>query len=159
MEVIEKLKLKLQEYLRSRKIFRAIEFAYLAVLLIVFLFSGSGNLTGIIGCFAAVLIVLESLLAAHRNVIKIMIRDGDLVAKNDLEFYSKMKTEFEIFRKEFISKGSEKFVSDGCQLLVMKEEVGSGWLSTKIKEFEKRCNEAQQIIESLESIKKRLVIF
>jgi len=159
MELIEEVKLNVRKYLRLRKIFRKIEFVCLAVLFIVFLFFGSENLTEIISCFAAVLIVLESLLTVHRNIIKIAIRDRNLIAKNDLEFYSKMKTEFENFREEFISKGSEKFVSDGCQLLVMKEEMGSGWLSTKINEFRKKCDEAQQIIESLESIKKRLVIF
>jgi hypothetical protein len=158
MEIIEKLKLDVRKYLHLRKIFRTIEFVCLAALFIVFLFSGGTDLIEIIGCFAAVSITLESLLAVQRNGIEITIRNGNLIANDDLEFYSKMKTEFEKFRQEFISKGSEKFISDGCQLLVIKEETGTGWLSMKIKEFEDKCNKAEQMIKNLKSIK-RLVVF
>ena len=159
MEVMKNLELELQKYLRLRKIFSVFEFVCLAALFIVFLYSDSDKVTEIFGCVAAVLIVPESFLLVRRNVIKSTIRDKVLLTKRDLEFYSDMKLECEKIKNEFLTQGSKKFISDECKQLVWKEEMGIGWLSTKIKEFEKRCDEAQQIMKSLDSIKKRLVIF
>ena len=159
MEVMKNLELELQKYLRLRKIFSVFEFVCLAALFIVFLYSDSDKVTEIFGCVAAVLIVPESFLLVRRNVIKSTIRDKVLLTKRDLEFYFDMKLECEKIKNEFLTQGSKKFISDECKQLVWKEEMGIGWLSTKIKEFEKRCDEAQQIMKSLDSIKKRLVIF
>jgi len=159
MEVMKNLELELQKYLRLRKIFSVFEFVCLAALFIVFLYSGSDKVTEIFGCVAAVLIVPKSFLLVRRNVIKSTIRDKVLLTKRDLEFYSDMKLECEKIKNEFLTQGSKKFISDECKQLVWKEEMGIGWLSTKIKEFEKKCDKAQQIMKSLESIKKRLVIF
>ena len=159
MEVMKNLELELQKYLRLRKIFHVFEFVCLAALFIVFLYSGSNKVTEIFGCVAAVLIVPESFLLVRRNVIKSTIRDKVLLTKRDLEFYSDMKLECEKIKNEFLTQGSKKFISDECKQLVWKEEMGIGWLSIKINEFEKKCDEARQILENLESIKKRLVIF
>ena len=159
MEVMKNLELELQKYLRLRKIFSVFEFVCLAALFIVFLYSGSDKVTEIFGCVAAVLIVPESFLLVRRNVIKSTIRDKVLLTKRDLEFYSDMKLECEKIKNEFLTQGSKKFISDECKQLVWKEEMGIGWLSIKINEFEKKCDEAKQIMKSLESIKKRLVIF
>jgi hypothetical protein len=159
MKVMKNLELELQKYLRLRKIFSVFEFVCLAALFIVFLYSGSDNVIEIFGCVAAVLIVPESFLLVRRNVIKSTIRDKVLLTKRDLEFYSDMKLECEKIKNEFLTQGSKKFISDECKQLVWKEEMGIGWLSIKINEFEKKCDEARQILENLESIKKRLVIF
>ena len=159
MKVIKKMELELKKYLRLRKIFSMFEFICLSALFIVFLFSGGDKVTEIFGCVAAVLIVPESFLSVRRNAIKSTIRDKTLLTKRDLEFYSDMKLECEKIRNEFLAQGSEKFISDECKQLVWKEEMGTGWLSTKIKEFDKKCDDAEQIMKSLESIKKRLVIF
>jgi hypothetical protein len=159
MEVMKNLELELQKYLRLRKIFSVFEFVCLAALFIVFLYSGSDKVTEIFGCVAAVLIVPESFLLVRRNVIKSTIRDKVLLTKRDLEFYSDMKLECEKIKNEFLTQGSKKFTSDECKQLVWKEEMGIGWLSIKINEFEKKCDEAKQIMGNLESIKKRLVIF
>ena len=157
MEVIKKLELELQKYLRLRKVFHMFEFICLAAIFIVFLYSGSDKVTEIFGCIAAVLIVPESFLLVRRNVIKSTIRDKVLLTKRDLEFYSDMKLECEKIKNEFLTQGSKKFISDECKQLVWKEEMGIGWLSIKINEFKKKCDEAKQIMENLESIKKRLV--
>jgi len=159
MEVMKNLELELQKYLRLRKIFSVFEFVCLAALFIVFLYSGSDKVTEIFGCVAAVLIVPESFLLVRRNVIKSTIRDKVLLTKRDLEFYSDMKLECKKIKNEFLTQDSKKFISDECKQLVWKEEMGIGWLSIKINEFEKKCDEAKQIMENLESIKKRLVIF
>jgi hypothetical protein len=159
MEVIKKLELELQKYLRLRKASHMFEFVCLAAIFIVFLYSGGGKVIEIISCVAAVIIVPESFLLTRRTILKTSIRDRKLLANNELDFYTEMKAEFEKIRNEFITQGSKNFVSDECKQLVWKEEMGTGWLSFKIKECEEKCNEAKQTIESLESIKKRLVIF
>jgi hypothetical protein len=159
MEVMKNLELELQKYLRLRKIFSVFEFVCLAALFSVFLYSGGNKVTEIFGCVATVLIVHESFLLVRRNVIKSTIKDKVLLTKRDLEFYSDMKLECEKIKNEFLTQGSKKFISDECKQLVWKEEMGIGWLSIKINEFEKKCDEAKQIMENLESIKKRLVIF
>ena len=87
-----------------------------------------------------------------------MIKDENLIAKKEIEFYSWIKSEFEKMRDEFISQGSMKFVSDECKKLVWKEEMGTGWLSVKVYESESKCDDARQTIEQLKSLK-RLVIF
>ena len=51
------------------------------------------------------------------------------------------------------------YTAEEFKKLIWKEKNGIGWFSTTIKEFEKKCEEAQQVMKSLESIKKRLVIF
>ena len=159
MEVIKELELDLQKYLRLRKIFYMFEFVCLVALFIVFLYSGGDNPLEILGCVVAVLIIPESFLLICRIRIRSSIKDRNLLANANLRFYMEMKTDFEEIRNDFITQGSKKIISDECKQLVWKEEMGIGWLSTKINEFEKRCNEAQQIMKSLESIKKRLVIF
>ncbi len=153
------MKSKIREYLCLRKIFSVLEFVCLAALFIVFVYSGGDNAVEILVCVVAVLIIPESFLSIHRNAIKSTIRDKVLLTKRDLEFYSDMKLECEKIKNEFLAQGSKKFISDECKQLVWKEEMGIGWLSIKINEFEKKCDEARQILENLESIKKRLVIF
>ena len=159
MEVIEKLELELQKYLRLRRIFHMFEFVCLAAIFIVFLYSGGDKIGEIVGCVAAVLIVPESFLLVRRSEVKVSIRDENLLANRNLDFYTGMKVEFEKMKNEIISLGADKSDVEEIKQLIWKEEMGIGWLSTKIKEFEKRCDEAQQIMKSLESIKKRLVIF
>ena len=153
MKGINKLELEAQKYRRLRKVFRVLEAVSIAALIIVFVYCASNPLLSIIGCLAAVVIVPESFLTANRSTLKASIRDEKLICERELEFYSAIKTECEKFRNEFISMGSEKFISDECNELVWKEEMGIGWLSTKIKEFESKYNEAQEITEKLESIK------
>jgi len=159
MEVIEKLELELQKYLRLRRIFHMFEFVCLAAIFIVFLYSGGDKIGEIVGCVAAVLIVPESFLSVRRSEVKASIRDENLLANRNLDFYTGTKVEFEKMKNEIISLGADKSDVEEIKQLIWKEEMGIGWLSTKIKEFEKRCDEAQQIMKSLESIKKRLVIF
>lgn len=159
MEVIKKLELELQKYLRLRKVFHMFEFVCLAAIFIVFLYSGFDKVAEIFGCVAAVLIVPESFLSVRRSEIKASIRRNDLLANSNLGFYTGMKTEFKKIKNEIISLGPGKSDNKKFNQLIWKEEIGIGWLSTKLKEFEKECDEAKQIIESLESIKKRLVIF
>ena len=159
MESIKNLELELQKYLRLRKIFNVFEYVCLAAIFIVFLYSGGDNAIEIFGCVASVVIVPESFLLVRRCKIKASIKNENLLANRNLDFNIGMKAEFEKIRSEFIVQGSKKIISDECKQLVWKEEMGIGWLSTKINEFEKRCNEAQQIMKSLESIKKRLVVF
>ena len=159
MEVIEKLELELQKYLRLRRIFHMFEFVCLAAIFIVFLFSGGGNIAEIFGCVAAVMIVPESFLSVRRSEVKASIRNENLLANADLAHYSEMKTEFENIKAEIIALGADKSDTEELKQLIWKEEMGTGWLSTKIKEFEKKCDKAQQIMKSLGSIKKRLVIF
>jgi len=69
-----------------------------------------------------------------------------------------MKAEFEDVRNDFITRGTAKFVSEDVRQLIWKEKRGTGWLSTKVKEFESKCEEARQSIDELKSLK-RLVIF
>jgi len=159
MEKIKELELELQKYLRLRKIFHMFEFVCLAAIFIVFLYSGGDKAIEIFGCVVSVVIVPESFLSIRRNAIKSSIRDKVLLTKRDLEFYSDMKLGYEKIKNEFLTQGSKKFISDECKQLVWKEEMGIGWLSIKINEFEKKCDEAKQIMENLKSIKKRLVIF
>ena len=159
MESIKNLELELQKYLRLRKIFNVFEFVCLAAIFIVFLYSGGDNAFEILGCVVAVLIIPESFLLICRSGIRSTIKDRNLLTNANLHFYMEMKTNFEEIRNDFIFQGSKKIISDECKQLVWKEEMGIGWLSTKIKEFKKKCDEAEQIIKSLESIKKRLVIF
>lgn len=158
MERIEKLELEAQKYHRLRMIFRAFEAIAIVALIIVFVYCAGDPFLDIIGCLAAVVIAPESFLALNRSTLKASIRDEKLICERDLSFYSAIKTECEKLRNEFISKGSKKFISDECKELVWKEEMGIGWLSTKIKEFEYKCNEAKRITETLESIKE-LVTF
>lgn len=157
MERIEKLEIEIRKYRRLRMIFRTLEAVSIAALIIVFVYSASNSLLDIIGCLAAALIVPESFLAVLRYVIKTSIRDEKLICERELEFYSAMRTECEEIRNDFISKGSENFISDEAKQLVWKEEIGIGWLSNKLKEFETRCKEAEKIIKDL-AFMKRLVI-
>ena len=159
MEVIEKLELELQKYLRLRKIFSMFEFVCLAAIFIVFLYSGGDKAIELFGCVAAVVIVPESFLSVRRSEVKASIRNENLLANAELDFCSKMKAEFEKIKGEIISLGTHESDAEEFKQLIWKEEMGTGWLSTKIKEFEKKCEEAQQVMKSLESIKKRLVIF
>ena len=159
MEAIRKLELELQKYLRLRKIFHVFEFVCLAALFIVFLYSGSNNVNEILGCIAAVIVVPESFLSVHRIGIKASIKNENLLANAELNFYTKMKAEFEKIKNDIISLGKDKSDAEEIKKLIWREEMGIGWLSTKIKEFEKECDKAHQIMKSLESIKKRLVIF
>ena len=159
MEVIEKLELELQKYLRLRRIFHMFEFVCLAAIFIVFLFSGGGDVAEIFGCVAAVMIVPESFLSVRRSEIKASIKNENLLANAELDFCTKMKAEFEKIKGDIISLGTHDSDAEEFKKLIWKVERGTGWLSTKIKEFEKECNKAQQIMKSLESIKKRLVIF
>lgn len=135
------------------------EFVCLAALFIVFVYSGCDNTIEILGCVVAVLIIPESFLLICRIGIRSSIKDRNLLANANLRFYMEMKADFEEIRNDFITQGSKKIISDKCKQLVWKEEMGIGWLSTKIKEFGEKCDEAEQIIKKLESIKKRLVIF
>lgn len=155
---IKRLKLDVLKYLRLRKIFRAIEAIVSLIIIVVLLIIGE-KVVNIVACIGGILIIPESFLAITRHEIKMAINDENLIMKKELEFYSEMKIEFEKIRNEFISQGSKKIISDECKRLVWKEEMGIGWLSTKIKEFEKKCSEAEQIIKNLKSIKKRLVVF
>jgi len=159
MEVIKKLELELQKYLRLRKVFRMFEFVCLAAIFIVFLFSGGGDVAEIFGCVAAVMIVPESFLSVRRSEIKASIKNENLLANAELDFCTKMKAEFEKIKGDIISLGTHDSDAEEFKQLIWKEEMGTGWLSTKIKEFEKECDKAQQIMKDLESIKKRLVIF
>ena len=159
MGIIKKLELELQKYLRLRKIFHMFEFVCLAAIFIVFLYSGGDKAIEIFGCVVAVVIIPESFLSVRRSEIKSFIRNENLLANRNLDFYTGMKDEFEKIKNEIISLGADKSDVEEFKQLIWKEEMGIGWLSTKIKEFEKRCNEAKQIMKSLESIKKRLVIF
>lgn len=159
MEVIEKLELELQKYLRLRRIFHMFEFVCLAAIFIVFLYSGGDKIGEIIGCVAAVLIIPESFLSVRRSEVKASIKNENLLANAELDFCAKMKAEFEKIKGEIISLGIHESDAEEFKQLIWKEEMGTGWLSTKIKEFEKECDKAQQIMKDLESIKKRLVIF
>jgi len=159
MEVIKRLELELQKYLRLRKIFHMFEFVCLAALFIVFLCSGGDKIGEILGCVAAVLIIPESFLSVRRSEIKASIKNENLLANAELEFCSKMKTEFEKIKDDIISLGTHESDAEEFKKLIWREEMGIGWLSTKIKEFEKEYDKTQQIIKGLESIKKRLVIF
>ena len=158
MKRIEKLKLEVRKYRRLRRIFRAVEAVSIAALIIVFVYCAGDSLLSTIGCLAAVVIIPESLLAIGRSTLKASIRTEKLMCERELESYNIMKAEYEKIRDEFISKGLEKSVPDECKELVRKEEMGIGWLSLKVKNFESKCKEEKQIIENLESIK-RLVIF
>lgn len=157
MDRIENLEQDVKKYLCSRKVFRIIEMLT-SVILVVVLIALDNELLNIIACIGGVIIISELFLGIQRWEIKDSIKNEDMLAKKDLEFYSEMKGECEKIRNEFISKGSEKFVSDECKELVWKEEMGIGWLSLKMKNFESKCKEVKQIIEELKSIK-RLVIF
>ena len=159
MDRIKKLELDVQKYLCLRKVLRSIELILLAALFVAFYFSNEVKLFEIIGCIVAILFAPEAFLSVYRKELRKAIKDENLIAEKELEFCSKMKTEFEKIKNDFITQGSKKFVSDECKQLVWKEEIGTGWLSIKIKEYENKCNEAQRIIRNLESIKKRLVIF
>ena len=159
MGIIKKLELELQKYLRLRKIFHMFEFVCLAAIFIVFLYSGGDKAIEIFGCVVAVVIIPESFLSVRRSEIKSSIRNENLLANRNLDFYTGMKDEFEKIKNEIISLGADKSDVEKFKQLIWKEEMGIGWLSTKIKEFEKKCDKAQQIMKSLESIKKRLVIF
>ena len=159
MEVIENLELELQKYLRLRRIFHMFEFVCLAAIFIVFLYSGGDKIGEILGCVAAVLIIPESFLSVRRSEVKASIKNENLLANAELDFCAKMKAEFEKIKGEIISLGIHESDAEEFKQLIWKEEMGTGWLSTKIKEFEKECDKAQQIMKDLESIKKRLVIF
>ena len=159
MEDLKNLELELQKYLRLRKIFHVFEFVCLAAIFIVFLYSGGDKVTEIFGCVVAVMIVPESFLSVRRSGIKASIKNEKLLADAEFNFYTGMKAEFEKMKNEIISLGAAKSDTEELKKLIWKEEMGIGWLSTKIKEFEKKCDEAQQVMKSLESIKKRLVIF
>jgi septal ring factor EnvC (AmiA/AmiB activator) len=159
MEILKNFELDFQKYLRLRKVLRSIELVCLAGLLIVFLYSGFDKVAEIFGCVAAVLIVPELYLTVYRCGLKDTIKKYKLLAEKHIKFYSGMKTEFEKMKNEIISLGKDKSDTEELNQLIQKEKKGTGWLSTKIKEFEKECNEAKQAIKSLESIKKRLVIF
>jgi len=157
MEVIEKLELELQKYLRLRRIFHVFEFICLAAIFIVFLFSGGGNVAEIFGCIAAVMIIPESFLSVRRSEIKTSIKNEKILADAELKSCTERKADFEKIKSEIISLSTDK--SDTEEQFVQKKTIGTEWLSTKINEFEEKCDEAKQIMESLESIKKRLLIF
>ena len=159
MNDFERLNSDAKKYLRLRKIFREFEFVCLAAIFIVFLYSGGDKIGEIFCCVAAVLIIPESFLSVRRSEVKASIKNENLLANAELNFCSKMKAEFEKIKDEIISLGKDKSDTENFNQLIWKEEMGIGWLSTKIKGFEKRCDEAQQIMKSLESIKKRLVVF
>lgn len=152
------LKSKIRKYIFQRKVFRAIE-ALASITLVIMLISLGEKLGNVVLCLLEVLLVPEAFLLVHRSEIRFLIRNKKKIAKKDFEFYSSMKSEYEQMKDELISLGSKKIISDECRQLVWKEEMGIGWLSTKIKEFQKKCDETEQIIKNLESIKKRLVIF
>ena len=153
MERIKKLELGARKYRRLRKVFRVLEAVSIAALIIVFVYCAGDPLLDIIGCLAAVVIIPESFLAVSRSTLKASIRDEKLLCERDLKFYSWIKGEFEKFRNDFISMGSKTFISDEGKEMVWKEEMGTGWLSTKIKDFESKCSEAKETTENLESIK------
>ena len=158
MERINFLKSKIREYFRLRKVFRTGE-VVTSLIVILLLFAFGETFGNIFACVLGVLLVSEAFLLIRRSDIKLLIRDETLVEKKELEFYSWMKAEFEDVRNDFLTRGTARFVSEDVRQLVWKEEMGIGWLSIKINEFEKKCDEARQIMKSLESIKKRLVIF
>ncbi len=157
MDRIEKLESDVQNYLCSRRIFRTVE-VVVSLIFVVVLVALDNSILSIIACVACAILVPECFLAIRRNDVKIAIKNEKLIAEKEMEFYSFIKTQCEKFRNEFILKGSEKFVSDECKELVWKEEMGIGWLSTKIKEYEAKCNEAEETIKDLALIK-RLVVF
>jgi hypothetical protein len=157
MERINFLKSKIREYLRLRKVFRTGE--VVTSLIVIFLLFAFGETFGnIVVCVLGVLLVSETFLLIRRSDIKLLIRDETLVEKKELEFYSWMKTEFEDVMNDFITRGTARFVSEDVRQLIWKEKMETGWLSTKVKEFESKCEEARQSIDELKSLK-RLVIF
>lgn len=158
MKRLKKFESDFQKYLRLRKVLRIIEAIALLVVISFLLVSGDG-IKGIIACSCAILIVPESFLAVYRSGLKGAIKNHILLAEEDIKFYSEMKSEFEKMKAEIIALGKNKSDTEELKQLIWKEEMGTGWLSIKIKKFGKECNEAQQIIEYLEPIRKRLVIF
>ena len=158
MNNLEKLNCDVQKYLRLRKIFRAVETS-VSLIAIIILLNFDTDYRNIFVCVATILIVPESFLSVKRNEIKTSIKDEKLKANTELDLFSKMKSEFKNMKNDFITQGSKKSVSDECKQLVWKEEMGICWLSTKINEFEKECDKAQQVLENLKSIEERLVIF
>lgn len=157
MERINFLKSKIREYFRLRKVFRTGE-VVTSLIVILLLFAFGETFGNIFACVLGVLIVSEAFLLIRRSDIKLLIRDETLVEKKELEFHSWMKAEFEDVRNDFITRGTAKFVSEDVRQLIWKEKKGTGWLSTKVKEFESKCEEARQSIDELKSLK-RLVIF
>ena len=157
MKRIESLKLNVEKYLRAIKIFRIGE-AIVSLIVVVLFIKFCENIPYVFIGVAAVVIPVESFLAATRSEINIRIENEHLIVEKELGFYSEMKSEFEKFKNEFILKGSKDYISEECQELVWKEEMGIGWLSLKIKELETKCDEAQQNMKQLSSLK-RLVIF
>ena len=129
-----------------------------SLIVILLLFAFGETFGNIFACVLGVLLVSEAFLLIRRSDIKLLIRDETLVEKKELEFYSWMKAEFEDVRNDFITRGTTKFVSEDVRQLIWKEKKGTGWLSTKVKEFESKCEEARQSIDELKSII-RLVIF
>ena len=87
MEIMKKLELELQKYLRLRKTLRLIELICLVALLITFQFSNELGVFEFICFFFATFAIPESILAIKRSNIKLDINNEDIVAKTEIKIY------------------------------------------------------------------------
>lgn len=133
MEDTKKLELDVRKYLRIRKIFRTIELILLVVLLYFKLTDNVGNLE--FACYLfAIFTIPGSILAIMWSNLKLDINNEILVAENEMEIHE-------------------------CSVLEEKVDKGDKADTELLNLLKSKIDEAKLKIETLESIKKRLVIF
>ena len=132
-EDIKKLGLDVRRYLRLRKILRTIELILLVVLLYFKLTDNVGNLE--FACYLfAIFTIPGSILAIMWSNLKLDINNEILVAENEMEIHE-------------------------CSVLEEKVDKGDKADTELLNLLKSKIDEAKLKIETLESIKKRLVIF
>ena len=133
MEDTKKLELDVRKYLRIRKIFRTIELILLVVLLCFKLTDNVGNLE--FACYLfAIFTIPGSILIIMWSNLKLDINNEILVAENEMEIHE-------------------------CSVLEEKVDKGDKADTELLDLLKSKIDEAKLKIETLESIKKRLVIF
>lgn len=132
-EDIKKLGLDVRRYLRLRKILRTIELILFVVLLYFKLTDNVGNLE--FACYLfAIFTIPGSILAIMWSNLKLDINNEILVAENEMEIHE-------------------------CSVLEEKVDKGDKADTELLNLLKSKIDEAKLKIETLESIKKRLVIF
>ena len=153
------LESKIQEYLCIRKTFRILEIIGIVGLIFAAFMEEKKDGTLVILVISGILLCIaffEGEIAIYRSGVKFLIKTFESSLEDDLKKYSEFKDEIEMMWEEFISKMSDFNSPEETRELMIKEEIGFGWMSRRIKYFKSECDIAKQKLKELEQ-KRRLV--
>ena len=150
---------EIRKYLSIRKTFRVLEVISIIGLIFAAFMEEKKDGTLVILVISGILLCIaffEGEIAIYRSGVKFLIKTFESSLEDDLKKYSEFKDEVEMMREEFISKLSDFNIPEETRELMIKEEIGFGWMSRRIKYFKSECDIAKQKLKELEQ-KRRLV--